>query len=193
VARYCIIGAGPSGLAAAKAFCEAGLSFDVFERHSDVGGIWDDTNPNTPIYESAHFISSKTQSAFDGFPMPAGYPDYPNWKQIRDYIRAFADEYDLRTHIRFNTAVVRAQPVGAQWDVELSTGEVLRYDGVIAGVGHEWDPVVPQYPGTFDGAAYHTRDYRSAAELAGKKVLVVGAGNSGCDIACDAATLASEA
>jgi len=192
VARYCIIGAGPSGLAAAKALGEAGLSFDVFERHSDVGGIWDDTNPNTPIYESAHFISSKTQSAFDGFPMPADYPDYPSWKQIRDYIRAFADRYDLRKHIRFGTAVVRAQPVGAQWEVELSTGEVLRYDGVIAGVGHDWDPLMPEYPGTFDGAAYHTRDYRSGAELAGKKVLVVGAGNSGCDIACDAATQASE-
>lgn len=193
MARYCVIGAGPSGLAAAKALGEAGLAFDVFERHSDVGGIWDDTNPNTPIYESAHFISSKTQSAFDGFPMPAEYPDYPSWKQIRDYIRAFADEYDLRKHVRFGTEVMRAQPVGEQWEIELSTGEVLRYDGVIAGVGHDWDPVVPQYHGTFDGVAYHTRDYRSAAELAGKKVLVVGAGNSGCDIACDAATQASEA
>ncbi|HEV7705576.1 MAG TPA: NAD(P)-binding protein, partial [Gemmatimonadaceae bacterium] len=81
MARYCVIGAGPSGLAAAKALSEAGLAFDVFERHGDVGGIWDDTNPNTPIYESAHFISSKSQSAFDGFPMPAEYPDYPSWKQ----------------------------------------------------------------------------------------------------------------
>ena len=68
MARYCIIGAGPSGLAAARALKDAGLAFDVFERHGDVGGIWDATNPNTPIYESAHFISSRTQSAFDGFP-----------------------------------------------------------------------------------------------------------------------------
>jgi cation diffusion facilitator CzcD-associated flavoprotein CzcO len=193
VARYCIVGAGPSGLAAARALSEAGLAFDVFERHSDVGGIWDASNPNTPIYESAHFISSRTQSAFDDFPMPADYPDYPSWSQIRDYIRAFADKYDLRRYIRFSTAVAKAQPNGGAWDVELATGEKLRYDGVIACVGHDWDPVIPEYPGHFDGEAYHTVNYHSARELAGKKVLVVGAGNSGCDIACDASTQASEA
>jgi cation diffusion facilitator CzcD-associated flavoprotein CzcO len=193
VARYCIIGAGPSGLAAARALAEAGIAFDVFERHSDVGGIWDATNPNTPIYESAHFISSRTQSAFDDFPMPADYPDYPSWDQIRDYIRAFASKYDLRKYIRFGTSVEKVQPNGSAWDVTLATGETLRYDGVIAGVGHDWDPVIPEYPGYFDGESYHTVDYRSGAELAGKKVLVVGGGNSGCDIACDASTQASEA
>jgi cation diffusion facilitator CzcD-associated flavoprotein CzcO len=192
VAHYCIIGAGPSGLAAARALKEAGLSFDVFERNSDVGGIWDAANGSTPIYESAHFISSRTQSAFDGFPMPADYPDYPSWKQILDYIRAFADSFDLRRHIRFNSPVAKAQPNGAQWDVQLGTGELLRYDGVIAAVGHNWDPVLPEYPGTFSGSTYHTLEYRSGAELAGKKVLVVGGGNSGCDIACDAATHASQ-
>jgi cation diffusion facilitator CzcD-associated flavoprotein CzcO len=193
VARYCIIGAGPSGLAAARALAAAALSFDVFERHSDVGGIWDPANADTPIYESAHFISSRTQSAFDDFPMPADYPDYPSWKQVLDYIRAFADRYDLRKYVRFNTSVERASPAGAQWEVQLSTGEVLRYDGVIAAVGHDWDPLLPEYPGTFDGKSYHTVAYRSGAELAGKKVLVVGAGNSGCDIACDAAIHGSEA
>jgi len=193
VARYCIIGAGPSGLAAARALKEAGFAFDVFERHSDVGGIWDSSNPNTPIYESAHFISSRTQSAFDDFPMPADYPDYPSWKQILEYIRAFAVEFDLRGHIRFDTAVESARPAGSHWDVRLSTGELERYDGVIAAVGHDWDPLLPSYPGTFSGKAYHSVEYRSGAELAGKKVLVVGAGNSGCDIASDAAIHASKA
>ncbi|MEO6211707.1 MAG: NAD(P)-binding domain-containing protein [Gemmatimonadaceae bacterium] len=192
MSRYCIIGAGPSGLAAARALSEARISFDVFERHNDVGGIWDIDNPNTPIYESAHFISSRSQSAFDGFPMPADYPDYPSWKQILDYIRAFADQYDLRKNIRFDTTVAKAQPDANGWTVTLGGGEVLRYDGVIAAVGHDWDPVRPEYPGSFDGASYHTVSYRSAAELAGKRVLVVGAGNSGCDIACDAATQAKE-
>jgi cation diffusion facilitator CzcD-associated flavoprotein CzcO len=193
MARYCIVGAGPAGLAAARALAEAGIPFDVFERHGDVGGIWDIDNPNTPIYESAHFISSRSQSAFDGFPMPADYPDYPSWKQILDYIRAFADTFDLRKHVRFGTSVDKVEPSGKQWTVQLGTGERLEYEGVIIAVGHDWDPLFPSYPGTFDGEAYHTVDYRSGAELAGKKVLVVGAGNSGCDIACDAATQASQA
>ena len=77
--------------------------------------------------------------------------------------------------------------------MQLGTGETLQYDGVIAAVGHDWDPLLPSYPGTFSGEAYHTVGYRSGTELAGKKVLVVGAGNSGCDIACDAAAHASQA
>ena len=165
----------------------------MLEPHGDVGGIWDASNASTPIYESAHFISSRTQSAFDDFPMPADYPDYPSWKQILDYIRSFAAHFELRSHIRFHATVEKIQPIGAQWDVQLAGGETLRYDGVIAAVGHNWDPVLPAYPGTFDGEAYHTLGYRSGDELAGKKVLVVGGGNSGCDIACDAATRASQA
>jgi cation diffusion facilitator CzcD-associated flavoprotein CzcO len=193
VKRYCIIGAGPSGLAAARAFAATGLSFDVLERHDDVGGIWDAAHARTPIYESAHFISSRTQSAFDGFPMPDDYPDYPGWRQILAYIRAFADHFGLRQYIRFGTAVTKVEANGKRWNVHLENGEVLAYDGVAAAVGHNWDPVLPEYPGTFDGTAYHTFAYRSGAELAGKRVLVVGGGNSGCDIACDAATYASQA
>ncbi len=191
--RYCIIGAGPSGLAAARAFATAGLTFDVLERSSDVGGIWDAENAHTPIYESAHFISSRTQSAFGGFPMPDDYPDYPSWRQILAYIRAFADEFKLRPYIRFGAAASKVERNADRWDVRLESGEVLTYDGVVAAVGHNWDPVMPEYPGSFDGTAYHALEYRSGGELSGKKVLVVGGGNSGCDIACDAATRASEA
>jgi cation diffusion facilitator CzcD-associated flavoprotein CzcO len=193
-AHYCIVGAGPSGLAAARAFAEAGIPFEMFDRHPDVGGIWDLDLARTPMYESAHFISSRTLSGFEGFPMPDHYPDYPGWRLVRDYIRAFADRHALRGHITFGTAVEAIAPApDDRWDVRLATGETRRYRGVVVGVGHQWDPVLPAYPGTWEGEAYHTFDYRSPRELAGKRVLVVGGGNSGCDIACDAATHAERA
>lgn len=191
--RYCIIGAGPSGLATARAFAQAGIPFDILERHRDVGGIWDMSNERTPMYESAHFISSRTQSAFDDFPMPESYPDYPGWRQIRDYIRAFAERFGLREIVEFGVDVERVTPAGSEWEVALGSGETRRYRGVVCAVGHNWDPVIPSYTGRFAGREYHSFDYRSLSELAGKRVLIVGGGNSGCDIACDAAAVASKA
>ena len=194
--RYCIIGAGPSGLATARAFAEEGIPFDILERHHDVGGIWDMSNAQTPMYESAHFISSRTQSAFDDFPMPEDYPDYPGWRHIRDYIRSFAERYGLNDVVEFGADVQRVAPASDAphaWDVTLGSGETRRYRGVICATGHNWDPVVPSYPGEFHGESYHSFEYTSLAEFAGKRVLVVGGGNSGCDIACDAAAAASAA
>ena len=190
--RYCIIGAGPAGLAAAQAFDRAGIAFDILERHRDVGGIWDLENPGTPMYESAHFISSRTQSAFEGFPMPADYPDYPGRARILEYIRAFADHIGIRSRVEYRTPVARVTPHGAAWRVDLESGETRSYRGVVCAVGHNWDPVVPALPGRFDGEMYHSQRYRAPATLAGKRVLVVGGGNSACDIACDAAPIARD-
>lgn len=189
--RWLVVGAGPSGLAAARALRAADVPFDVVERHRDVGGIWDLENPGTPMYESAHFISSKTLSGFDGFPMPAAYPDYPSRPLVLNYIRAFADAHDLRPHIEFGIEITRAMPAGdGTWEVELRGGDRRRYRGVVVAVGHNWDPILPEYPGTFAGEAYHSVRYRSPSEFDDKRVLIVGGGNSACDIACDAATRA---
>ena len=185
--RWLVVGAGPSGLAAARALGAAGVPFDVVERHRDVGGIWDLESPQTPMYESAHFISSKTLSGFEGFPMPAEYPDYPGRALVLDYIRAFADAHDLRSHAELGVAVTRAMPTANGWDVELGNGQRRRYRGVISAVGHNWDPIIPEYPGTYSGEAYHSVRYRSPSEFDHKRVLIVGGGNSACDIACDAA------
>ena len=93
-----------------------GVPFDWFEKHSDVGGIWDMNNPGTPMYDSAHFISSKYTSGFYGYPMPADYPDYPSWKQILDYIRNFADKFDLKRRVNFGVSVTEATPIeNQQW------------------------------------------------------------------------------
>lgn len=193
--RYCIIGAGPSGLIAARALLAEGIPFDCFERHSDVGGLWDPANTGTPIYDTAHFISSKWTSYFYGYPMPESYPDYPSAAQILDYIRSFATAYGLRPHITFNTEVSAATPDADGWRVTLSTGESRHYSGVIACPGVTWHPAMPQIDGAegFLGEIRHTVTYKNPSEFAGKSVLVVGAGNSGVDIACDAARAARRA
>lgn len=193
--HYCIIGAGPSGLIMARAFVKEGVPFDCFERYCDVGGLWDPKNPGTPIYESAHFISSKWTSYFYGFPMPDHYPDYPSYRQILDYIRSFARAFGLYEHITFNTEVVSATPVGDKWRVTLSNGEVRMYAGVVACPGVTWHASIPRIPGaeTFKGEIRHSVSYMKPDEFRGKRVLVVGAGNSGVDIACDAAKFADKA
>jgi cation diffusion facilitator CzcD-associated flavoprotein CzcO len=192
--RVAVIGAGPAGLAAGAALRAAGIPFTIFERHIDVGGLWDLDNPGTPVYETAHFISSRTLSAFDGFPFPEDYPDYPSQRQILAYLRAYADHHDLRPHIRFGSGVRRAaaEP-GGGWSIELEDGAVEQARWLVAANGHLWDPNLPSYPGEFHGEAYHSVDYRSPEQFRGRRVLVVGAGNSGVDIACDAAVAADEA
>ena len=197
--RYCIVGAGPSGLLAARAFQLQGIPYDQFERHADVGGIWDMDNPGTPMYESAHFISSKYTSGFFGYPMPEHYPDYPNHRQILDYIRSFADAFGLRPAIRFSTGVARAEPLGegasGGWRVTLQNGEVHHYKGVVCATGVTWHPNLPSYPGLdrYRGEQRHTNTHHQASELKGRRVLIVGCGNSGADIACDAARNAQQA
>ena len=194
--KYCLVGAGPAGLVMARALIKEGVPFDWYERHSDVGGIWDMENPATPMYESCHFISSKYTSGFFGFPMPATYPDYPSWRQIRDYIRSFADAYELKARVTFNTSVIDSHPLPEnRWAVTLSDGRRVTYDGVINATGVTWHANRPQIPGEekFQGRILHSVEYREAKEFDGKRVLVVGAGNSGVDIACDAATHASQA
>src|SRR5690348_777028 len=108
----CIVGAGPAGMAMARVLRETGVVFEVFERHSDFGGIWDIDFPGSPIYQSAHLISSKKFSGFPGYPMPENYPDYPNHAQIVAYLRGFAKAYGLRQHVTFGVSVDAASRDG---------------------------------------------------------------------------------
>lgn len=194
IGRVCVVGGGPAGLSLARTFLRHGIPFDIYERHSDVGGLWDQSNPGSPVYDSAHFISSKTQSHYHDFPMPNHYPDYPSNRQIHGYMQAFADAYGLRDHIRFNTSVEKAElQADGSWQVKLSTGETKQYGSLVCANGTNWHPVMPEYPGNFTGEMRHAVTFRSMDEFRGKRVLVIGAGNSGCDIACDAAKRADAA
>nr|WP_315430916.1 NAD(P)-binding domain-containing protein [uncultured Albidiferax sp.] len=190
----CIIGAGPGGLSAARALKSYGLPYDQFERHVDIGGLWDIRNPGTPMYESAHFISSRDLSGFIDFPMPKDFPDYPSHRQILSYLRSFVEAYGLRENIRFNCSVVQVEkePDG-RWLVEFDDGTRGRYGALICANGTNWNPNMPALAGQFTGEIRHSVSYMSGKEFHGKRVLVLGAGNSGADIACDAATHADKA
>ena len=194
--KFCIVGAGPNGLIAARALAHAGIEYDHDERHTDVGGLWNIENPGSPVYERARFISSKPTSNFYGFPLPDHYPDYPNHRMLTAYIRAFAKTYGIYDRITFGTGVqvINQRPDGT-WDVTLDTGETCHYSGVICSNGTNWHPQLPTYAGMdeFAGEMRHSVTYQSPDELRGKRVLVVGLGNSGADIASDAATAASHA
>jgi Flavin-binding monooxygenase-like len=162
------------------------LPYDHFERHSALGGVWDITRPDTPMYESAHLISSKTQSAFAGFPMPDDYPDYPSHRQILAYLQSYARHTGVDQGIRFSTTVNSVTPDERGVEVVVDS-EARRYRAVVCASGVNWEPLLPELPGEFSGELRHTSTYKSPSELSGKRVLIVGLGNSGADIACDAA------
>ncbi|MDF1478064.1 NAD(P)/FAD-dependent oxidoreductase [Leifsonia sp. H3M29-4] len=178
--RIAVIGAGPSGLAAARALDRAGIEVVGFEAAHDVGGLWDIENPRSTMYESAHLISSRTTTEFAELPMRSR-ADYPGHRELKRYFGEYADTFGLRERFRFGTKVERVERDATGWSVD---GE--RVDGVVLANGTLAEPSIPSFPGHFDGELLHSSGYKSATIFAGKRVLIVGAGNSGCDIAVDA-------
>ncbi len=190
----CVIGAGPAGLATARALRARGIDYDQLERYTEVGGLWNIDAPGSPMYEAAHFISSKTMSGFSGFPMSDSFPDYPSHRQVLSYLRDFADAYGLREQIEFGVSVEAvAKSEDGTWVVTRSDGSRTRYRGVVCCSGVQWTPNLPPTPGNFTGEVMHSVDYRDLEQVRGKRVLVVGGGNSACDIVVDAGRVASRA
>jgi len=188
-----IIGAGSSGLSIARALANAQLPFVIYEKHRNTGGLWDIENEGSPMYESAHFISSKTLSGFPDFPMPEDYPDYPTRKQLCTYIQAFAKHFDLEKDIIFNTKIEKAEKYEDGWKLTTTQGESFFHQELICANGTLWQPNIAQYRGTFSGIIRHSNTFKKSTEFLNKRVLVVGGGNSGVDIACEAASFADEA
>jgi hypothetical protein len=205
--KFLIIGAGPCGLGIAKAFKEAGIVYDQAEADCEVGGNW-----YHGVYESAHIISSRKTTEYADFPMPSDYPDFPSRQQMADYYKLYADTFNLREHILFNTKIVMCLPQPDEtWEVELvrtacvsgrdnennsdveNKTEKRIYKGVIVANGHHWNRRFPEYDGEFSGEWMHSKDFKKTEQLTGKRVLIIGGGNSACDIAGEAARVAKEA
>ncbi len=182
---YAVIGAGPSGLAGARNLQRFGVPWVGYELGEDVGGLWNIDAPRSTVYESAHLISSRTTTEFAEFPMKQSVADYPSHRELFEYFNDFADHFGLRDGFRFGTEVQRIAPAGGGWEVT-AAGRTTQHAGVLVANGTLSEPHVPTFAGEFDGTVLHTSDYKSARVFAGKRVLVVGAGNSGCDIAVDA-------
>ncbi|GLK76846.1 flavin-binding monooxygenase [Methylopila jiangsuensis] len=190
--RIGIIGAGASGIGVARALRKDGLDFEVIEATKDVGGNWQPDGPASKMYRSAHLISSKKNTQFSDHPMPDDYPHYPHNSLMFKYLNDVVDAADVRKAIRFGAGVLHAAPEDGGWRVTLSDGEEAFYDALVVCAGLLRKPFAPVYPGRFDGETMHAADYRSSAALEGRRVLVVGGGNSGCDIAVDAAHVAAK-
>ena len=213
--NVCVIGAGPSGLACVKALRDRGVDCVCFEREDEVGGNWYFGRQGSSVYSGTHLISSKRQTEFADFSMPKEYPPFPSHQQALDYLRAYACEFSLYQNIRLNTTVERVEPFCGEssksretsgnsgtptssatsgWSVFLRGSQSpQQFDRLIIANGHHWSPKRPEYPGDFAGETLHSHDFKDPQVLHGKRVLVVGAGNSGCDIAVEAARHADAA
>ncbi|KAF0810805.1 flavin-containing monooxygenase [Alcanivorax sp. S71-1-4] len=186
---YALIGAGPMGLATARNLDKQGIAFTGFELNDDVGGLWDIDNPHSTMYETAHLISSKTMTEFAEFPMRDDVAPYPRHDAMRAYFRDYARHFDLYRRFEFNTRVLNVEPDGAGWLVTSERDGVTRtrrFHGVLIANGTLHHPNIPTLPGDFAGRVMHSSEYRSPEVFRDQRVLVVGCGNSGADIAVDA-------
>jgi len=189
----CVIGAGASGLLASKALQDHGLSFQCFEASDRVGGLWVFKNPSgrSAAYRSLHINTSRDRMQLADFPMPKSYPDYPRHELIAEYLTAYAHEFGLQQRIRFRSSVEQVVPrEGGGYTVQLASAERHEFDAVIVANGHHWQPRFPEprAPGSFSGLELHAHGYVDPDEphaLRGKRVVVVGIGNSAVDIACE--------
>ncbi|MFP4235639.1 MAG: flavin-containing monooxygenase [Nitriliruptoraceae bacterium] len=194
-----VIGAGAAGLAAARSLAARGIAYEHLEKGSMVGGLWriDNDNGGAAAYETLHLNSSRPRTQFPSLPMPAEWPDYPSHELMARYLQGFADHFGLTDRIRLRTEVVAVQPRpgggapgSSGWEVTTGDGAGITTRAVLVANGHHGTPRRLPLADGFDGHRFHAHEYREPSVFAGQRVLVVGVGNSGLDIACDAAPIA---
>jgi len=189
--RVGIVGAGACGLVASKKILDEGMEPLVFERNPGVGGNWLYGSPGSSVYRSTHLISSKKMTELRDFPLPEAWPPYIRHDQALEYFQAYADRFDLHRHIRFGVEVLRCERTeDGRWRVETSAGDEA-FDALVVANGHHAKPSLPVYEGTFTGQLLHSHDYKVPEPFRDARVLVIGAGNSGCDLAVELSGVAA--
>jgi len=189
--RTAVIGAGISGLTAGKMLKDYGVPYTTFESSDRIGGNWAFGNPNghSSAYRSLHIDTSRQRLCFKDFPMPESYPAFPHHSQIKAYLDDYAAAFGLLENIEFGNGVVHAaRGADGGWDIVDQAGDTRRFDLLVVANGHHWDPRRAEFPGTFTGDAIHSHNYidpRTPLDLYGKRILIVGLGNSAADIAVE--------
>ena len=175
-----IVGAGPAGLAAGACVRQRGVRATIIEASDAPGTTWRN------LYDRLHLHTVKQFSGLPGLPMPRSFPRYPTRLQVVDYLSAYAKHFDLNIH--YNSPVTQASRVADGWQITTPQGE-QRADVLISATGIFSNPFLATYPGMsdFGGRTLPASAYHNPASFAGQRVLVIGAGNSGAEIAVDLA------
>ncbi|KAK7507062.1 hypothetical protein BaRGS_00001913 [Batillaria attramentaria] len=199
--RVAVIGGGCSGLAAIKCCVDEGLEPVCFERTDEVGGLWRYTdhvrNGQACVMRSTVINTSKEMMCFSDYPIPKEYPNYMHNTHVWQYFKDYAEHFKLYDHIQYNTEVVKVQRAAdfaktGRWDLHIrdhKSGEerTETFDAVLVCTGHHAEKNEPTFPGLsdFKGRVVHSHDYREPSDYVGKRILVIGIGNSGVDLAVE--------
>ncbi|EDM09292.1 rCG46349 [Rattus norvegicus] len=208
VKKVAVIGAGVSGLGAIKCCLDEGLEPTCFEKRSDIGGLWKyeeiSKSGNLGIYKSLTCNTSKEMTAFSDYPIPDHYPNYMHNSKMMEYLRMYARHFGLLKHIQFQTKVcsIKKRPdfsSSGQWDVVVETGETQKtyiFDGIMVCSGHYTEKHFPlqDFEGIskFQGSCLHSWEYKHPNSFSGKRVVVIGIGNSGADVAGEISRVADQ-
>ncbi len=181
-----VIGGGACGLGIGKALRQAGIDFEIIEASSRLGGNWQPDGPASKMYASAHLISSRNNTQFTDYKMPLTYPAYPNHTLFFEYLQNLASDFNLHAAARLNTTVTNMQKTEAGWQLTFQDGTSQDYAFVVVANGLLRKPIFPTVYSDYKGESLHSSEYKNSDIFKDKRVLIVGAGNSGCDIAVDA-------
>ncbi|KAG8436518.1 hypothetical protein GDO86_007574 [Hymenochirus boettgeri] len=208
VKTVAVVGAGASGLAAIKCCIDEGLEPVCFERSEDIGGLWRFTNipedGRASIYKSVIINTSKEMMCFSDFPIPEDFPNYMHNAKIMEYFYMYAEKFSLMKFIQFKTNVCSIRknldfPSNGQWIVTTEKEGKQNtniFDAILICSGHHTIPHLPLtcFPGIemFKGQYIHSRDYKTPDDFRDKRILVVGIGNSGVDIAVELSWMAKQ-